>query len=452
MNTLMRAPIGAEEQARPRTRVRLDGEKRRRLARNAGLEGPQTAHGDGEAAASLPQLDAAFADEESGGALAGLDLNLASRDADAGTSERLRALLAELARRNVALMREAAQLRVFHEKVQDSFARLERFVAEHALAGRTERLALTPDDALEPLRLSPGGTLAQRLPRASAGLSDLAVDVEAAPDPVGTLTATLSTAEDGQEVARWSIAGGDLAPGWLRLSLPAALDPDPMTPVLALAWEGAGPLVVRAAVAHPDPRFQAHLDGTPAGRVAALRLWSYVEGCAVPAPADAWLPCGEAASRRILSRDVLARARCLNAANEHFGLVEETGAINLHIVPAAVAIARLDEVVAPGTRGIEARIRSPMRHAPVIEFAIGLAPVAERPDGPDRLPLFPTRAATPWRALAPEEAGRLDLWLARPPEEAHDLYLLTRRAGGGADIDWGWALFERIALDGVAEG
>lgn len=351
------------------------------------------------------------------------------------------------ASRNVALSRDVVQLRQQHAQMQEAFARLESYVYDCNLNHRTLAGELLPAEGTKPLRLSDGVELVQRLPRASTGLSDIALSFE----PLdtfedGLLSITLMTAEDEHEHALWMLAEQDLKKGWIRLALPVSMAADPRTPVLKLTWDGPEDLGLRWCMNHPDPRYQAFIGAEATGKTLAMRFWHYVAGCEAPVSSDALLPNKKKIRKRVVPAPVLAAAENLNPACETFMFLEDHGALLMHVVTTGYAVARLAEVVPEGISHVSATIMTRAEQGPDIDYALAIRPVTERTEVIASTAVFRPEHVTPWTRLSALEKGELHLYLSGPLDGKHDLYLMTRPSEGVEDISWGWSTFSAITL------
>lgn len=290
----------------------------------------------------------------------------------------------------------------------------------------------------------------QRLPIASPGLSDIELFIEEVQNPEGgSLAVTLSTAEDGVARGHWEVAGHALAGGRIRLSLPVSLETEVLTPVLTISWVGEGFVRVPTALFHPDPRFQAHLAGLPDGRVLACRCWTYVPGCEASIPANVVLPSAtdaKVARTRLLARRLLETAVNLTPTNEHFRYLEDADALMVHAPTSGASVGMIPGVALKGVTHIKAQVCTRSDQAPTVEYALAIAPTALRPEPGGALPEFEDGHQAPWISLDALELGEIHLPLDGPLSEPHDLYLMTRLAGGAGDASWGWSTFGKIKI------
>lgn len=377
------------------------------------------------------------------------------------------------ARRNIDLSRAIASLREEHANTQAAFERLERFVFQNGLHSRTEAYSLLPSRPEESIALAEGVTLQQRLPISSSGLSDVALfPGEVSAPESGELTVVLSTVEDGMTRATWVVDGRVVAAGQVRLSLPVSLGADELTPLLQISWNGAGVARLKTSLRHPDPRFAVQGSQTESGRVLAMRCWNYLPGCEAPLPANAILPGmsgAERARRWILDPDTLSRHINLTPQSEYTRYAPEFDAIVVHVLATGTSAALIPAALAAGTRHVKARIETRSEKAHEIEYALGAAPVPQRPQKPSLGSIteawkqgirpFPWRnrnrdtpvsfdegLATSWVGLRPLEVGELHLPFVGPLAEPHDLYLMTRLAQRPGDPSWGWSSFSKIEV------
>lgn len=357
----------------------------------------------------------------------------------------------EAARRIVALTRGMARLRQEHEAMQASFARLEAHAARYRLSERKLSHSLVPVVGSPDLILSSRAGLVQRIPGGSVSLSDVAIRIAHVPQPrQGVLTCRLHSPDLGEVIAEWTVPAAQLQPGWLRLSLVRGLAEDPVGLELRLHWDGAAPLRLATAVAHPDPRFRPQMvEGDEAGRhVLAMEIWHYLPGVRAPASARGFLPDGalEANSprRRVEGRELL-RAINLETLAQDMGAVHGGDALLVHVMPDRVACAILPEVVA-GLRQVSVVVLTAHAKGPVVDYAMAVLPRALRPIKPRVLPEFPPEYHSGWVRLRPMRAGQVTLILPDLPGEAHDLYLMTRLPPGDTSNAYGWSGFSGLVL------
>lgn len=374
---------------------------------------------------------------------------------------------ADAARRQVELLRDVCHLREAHEDLHRSFALLEGFVREADLDHRQLTRELPPAINARSVVISSGTTLHQRLPRKSSGISDIGLHVARPPaDAQGQLLVALLVTGSGEKLADWTLQGPDLEPGWVRLPLERAVGPDDKTVDIRLEWTGATPLELDWSLRHPDPRFCIRADATDSpeqseDRVLALRLWTYIPGCAAPLPADG--ASSDQAGLTVLPRNRLAAAQNLNRGNEFTRFLEEDGVLIVHPQQNDLSAALLSEAVGPMTTRVTADIKSLSEKADDIEFAMIIAPPDARlhPDGLRRWPgrrRGTVRKAleglmgaenvhkSEWYRLGGNERGRFDVILPTPPRTAMDLYLITRMSDPGKPPLWAWAAFSSVTL------
>lgn len=347
------------------------------------------------------------------------------------------------ARRNVSLQRSIAELRKQHTQMQSAFSALERYVYDAGVMHRSLTLELMPAADELPLALPPGGALVQRLPCSSSGLSDLAISIDESCLPAeGDLVVSLATLEDEQVHAQWTVSGTEIETGWLRFSLPVSLEADERTPVLRVEWQGQLDLALGAAMHHPDPRFQATIDGASQNMVLAIRAWSYVAGCEAPASEDGHLPNHNPVRRRLISAERLSKAENLTPACTVFQFLDDSKALLVHAVPDGPSVARIGASVGVGVSHISASIMTRNEQAPDLDYAIAVAPAQTTRDVPQFEPL----KRSPWLRLSAMHIGEVHLYLPEPIEATHDLYLMVRPSEGVTDVSWSWSTFFAIAL------
>jgi len=363
-------------------------------------------------------------------------------------TESLTGLLERQARRSADLSRSLATLRQSHSQMQAAFAQVEKFVLDNNLAQRTDALSLLPGHDMAPLELREGDILVQRLPISSAGLSDVAVfieDVDIADQ--GTLSITLLTKEDDKVRGHWTLSGPHIKEGPVRLALHSALEASALTPILELSWEGEGALWLATSLSHPDPRLQARIGGRSDPRVLALRCWSYLPDSKAPIPASAHLPADPGTDprrSRILDDLVLGQAEDLTPESKHSRFLADKGALLVHPMPQGVSAMRLSAGAPAGTVHLDARIRTLQNQAPMIEYAMGIAPSEQAGFRPQTFEPDDLVAVTPWVTLSPQANGELHLPLETALSDDHDLVLMTRLAVQPGDTSWAWSTFSRI--------
>ena len=365
----------------------------------------------------------------------------------AGIARLLQDRLAQAMHHNAQLLTSMSRLRVTHEETRLSVQTLGSFIAQDA------RLHRVPVDTFGPLETSPqagfrltdGNAIHQRLAVGSSGTCDIAVFLPEQEFPAsGQATVRLDLLESGDEIAVWNRDAADLGPGWWRMSLPAALGEDEQTMRMTARWQGEGALRIGAGLRHPDPRFCADLGGTPQGQILAHRVWKFLPGAAAPLPSDGQVAMMPRTGRVYVSTGHLAQATPLDPENECVKFLEKRKAVQVHPRRTGVSGARLMDIVAPGTRSIEATIGAIAYHCPPIEYALAVAP---------RHPLLPSGellsrcaaagALSDWVMLSGDQKGDLRLLLAAPARHTLDLFLLTR-AAEGVRPSFGWATFGDI--------
>ncbi|MEI6800669.1 MAG: DUF6212 domain-containing protein [Pseudomonadota bacterium] len=325
--------------------------------------------------------------------------------------------------RSTALMRELAFLRGSFEQAQSAFANLETFLYQTGRAERTQSVSLRHLPGRAPVVLGKDKPVEQRLPGDSAGLSDVAILLDAAPLCAGTLTARLDLMESAEVVAQWAISSADLAKGWVRFSLARALGPDAQTPILQLDWTGPEPLELAPSFAHPDARFRA----TGSSAVLALNLWRYRPGAAAPLPAEGFAPLlGSPTGRWRIGPSALAAAIDLTRDENLVEFIEWRRALAVRPVGRTASCVRLDNAARQGLSHLWGGIKIESQHGPDVEFCYALASRKKRRTQRGKLPEFAAGLSSEWVRLRPNEWADLHLFLAEPLAEVCDLYLLSR--------------------------
>lgn len=377
------------------------------------------------------------------------------------------------AARAVSLMRDTVQLRGLHQSTQAAFSKLERYVLRNGLAQRVQGAQLALAVGESGVNLTQGKQIEQRLPGSSVGLSDVAIAIARVPgESDGVLTVRLRTHEDDAEVAWWKFPAEDLQLGWLRLSLPVSLDDDARTVRLSLEWTGDAPLEIGRSGRHPDPRFQAHVEGDASEYALAIRLWTYVPSCQAPivsdgrypgesrrpmgtSPASTMLPeplragsdlssAGQASWE--LSSDIFGRAENLNPGNRNFKYLVEQAALQVHALPKGVAAGLLRDTVPAGVRSLRAKVTTLAPEGPPIDYAIAVGPAPKRSILGTRPIPHPDAITSDWHRFEATEKGEVALFLAEPLSEAGSLYLMARLSRDDGNAAWAWSTFSTIQM------
>lgn len=330
--------------------------------------------------------------------------------------------------RNRQLMRDLAELRIAHDQTQAAFAALEGFFYSTVRSERRLFRELSPLRTQPPCLLAPGAVLEQRLPCDSVGLSDVAFCLPKGFEAEeGTLTAALELAESGAQIAEWTLEAADLQPGWNRLALDRALGTDAQTPQLRLRWQGPGQLRLVTSLAHPDERFQPR----PGAPLLALQVWKYIPGTRVLSEPASHLAHGaEPPGTWVLGRSVMSRAVPRAAEGWFVGYSDHFAGLMVRPDPQEGSAARLEAALPARVVQVSGGVKTEQAAGPVVEYALGAAPVAARPRSAATEPDFAPGHRTEWLALEPGRWAELHLFLPAPLAEPHDLYLMTRLAPG----------------------
>ncbi len=267
-------------------------------------------------------------------------------------------------------------------------------------------------------------------------------------------------------LATWEFEAAELSRGWVNLPMEIALGPDDMTLDLSLDWSGLHPLELDWCLRHPDPRYSLRSASATTGaaddRVLALRIWSYIPGCTVPVASDNW-PTGRSGTW-ILPGEALAKGISLNTDDENTRYLEQFDMLQVHPIQGDFAAALLSGAIDPGIGQVSVNIGSLSDSAAAIDYAIAIAPTANRiapvrsakgilrrrgmPLKPalERLLSLPATRCSEWYRLNAQEKGRIDLLLAAPTTEPFDLYLITRMAEEAERPSFAWATFSAVTL------
>ena len=387
-----------------------------------------------EGIGAAPALEAAFDARFGEGACPAL-VDLSGLPA----AERLNAALRALATgavagqgvamlRNRQLMRDLAELRIAHDQTQAAFAALEGFFYRTVRSERRLFRELSPLRTQPPCQMLPGSVLEQRLPCDSVGLSDVSFCLPKTFEmKEGSLTVTLELAESGAQIAKWILEAEDMVPGWNRLALDRALGPDAQTPQLRLHWQGTAPLSFVTSLTHPDSRFQPR----PGAPLLALQVWKYIPGTRVLSEPASHLAHGaDQVTSWVLGRSVMSNAVARAAEGWFVGYSEQFGGLMVRPHTADGSSARLEGALPARVMQVAGGIKTEQDEGPVVEYALGVSPVAARPRSAATEPEFAPGYRTDWLALEPGKWAELRLYLPAALEEPHDLYPMTRLASG----------------------
>ena len=379
--------------------------------------------------------------------------------AEAGTAlaqfvaEQLNEIVIRQARRIADLSSALTSVRRVHEETLNAFKRIEAFVSGNNLNSRTPSLTLSPKGTAS-LRLRPGQQVVQRLPVSSEGLSDIEIFCAALPARAsGTLTAVLRTLEDDVEHASWIVASEGISGQTLRFCLPVALSSDVRSPVLELDWHGTTQLTLEYAVAHPDERFQAQLDGTPAVNVLAMRIWTYLPGSMAPLPVNGILPSATSDTglcKRVLDSAMLATALNITLQSTGSEFLADHAAIQVHPMPEGISAMCVRGAIPEGAVQVSARIYTASDQAQDIEYALALLPFLKTTKELVFDQTLPDLCSD-WVMLKPDSKGEVHLFMQDPLAASHDLVLMTRLARRPGDTAYGWARFDNIRIFLAAE-
>ncbi len=348
------------------------------------------------------------------------------------------------------LHRALATLREEAEATREAMAALVRGVGHRPPPPPV--LALAAEPGAEGIEAPAGDAplrLAQRLGTTLEGLAALGLCLAeaAVAAPGARLRIRLSGAESGRVRGAWTLAGPDLAPGWLVLDLPTPLGPQRETACLDLAVEGLGPgdrlrLALEDREAPPD-RAAVGADGIPAvaGRALALRLWIAPFGRRfVLAPHWDW----EAPDRPLglpirLPEPLWAAARALPAGRGSDGLVGlgEDGPARpiLALAPGERALLLLPAVPVAGLDLLEAEVALRLGDGAGIEAALWTQPEGTPIAGEADLSLSAPRGGartTGWLPIEPAGGG-LTLALRLPVGGPGLVAVALALRHGGAD-------------------
>lgn len=341
------------------------------------------------------------------------------------------------------------------ERMQRSFARLERYVSEAGLGAVREVFAIPRGKAAVSLGGAAGArSLRQALPVDSLGLAGIAIVIAAAPgEPGPPLAVGLAAIETGETIATWSLDPAGTQAGWLELMLERAIDESALSLVLTLDY-AAGATGWAMGLGPPNPIAAWCAQGDPGGGLPAplaLRLQATLPGSRLrarlgavlaermPRPASFALP--EAAYLTVsevpLSPGVPAEGAV--ACDRAFGFIQ------VHpLRHGAVAAARM-EVMAPAESWrLSAAIHLAHEAANPVRFGILVAPFGHEVPRPELAAVEDGAAGfSGWITLAALERRSISALLPDHAGRGLIVYLLTRQDD---EPSFAWARFSDIAL------
>lgn len=367
--------------------------------------------------------------------------------------------------------RAALDLAVYRrefERLQRAFSRLEEFVSRRALEAPAvlfEYPALAPSgggssfvragdtEELRPLRLL------QALPIDSLGVAGFAVHIRTQLPAGSKLRATLHAIESDRTYGIWCIEAGDIAPGWLHLTLGRAID----EPALSLEVGIELPLQLdhsSLALGHPHPYedFCARVDGGEILRAPlALRIFGCLPGVRVPGVSGAFAPTNAARPPlTFVPHAMLAGTYQVAPPSERDRnkfVIYDAASGNVTVHPhegGRRTIARVDLAVPPDAWCLSAEIALEHELANPTQFALSaLALIAKGADG-EVIETLEENGLwfSGWIELAALERKKISVLI--PPGEARVLsvYMLTQQAPE-ASADYAWARFENFTFNSL---
>lgn len=358
-----------------------------------------------------------------------------------------------MARRNVTLRRELSVVRRSHEATQLAFSQLEKFTYEAFSNPRWRVLTLEPQVHLAPKVLHQGERLKQRVPGDASGLSDFAVFVSNIESiEHGVLAVQLESAESGHSEAEWLVDATKFdSTGWIRFSLLSSIGLDKQSLTIQLAWRGDTPLELGCSVAHPDPRFQAHLENVQSENVLALKCWKYIEGVITPIPSDGHAAIGRfnvgpsLSNRVLVDIDRLFLVENLNPSSYEVSFDSKQNGVLVHPPKIGIAIGRVPTCFNSAVKSISATIETISEHGPNIEYCIAIGNKQLRDLEYLDESSFLQNNKSDWLQIRSNYRSQINLYLAEDEADMSDLYLMTRLADGIDDNSFAWAIFKEIS-------
>ncbi|HVJ54305.1 MAG TPA: DUF6212 domain-containing protein [Aliidongia sp.] len=360
------------------------------------------------------------------------------------------------ARRIVQLQRELAALRGMHEEAQITFSQLSDYIAQVHLPEEQLLYSAEPSH----IAIYPQGKerfrIEQLLPVPSLGLAAVELHVHSAGiGDSGRLQVTLSTLEDSEQLAVWSLRSAQLKPGWLRLDLPHAVVGPRRTVVLSVRWEG-GPKSA-PSLSLTDQRLVKECwlkvnDTAIVQRTVALRAWSGLPGLrrtrsarqkSDPAVAGQGLHL----ERRPVSAAVRRGAKLVAPAEkvvdyDLLAPINDQGVFQLHPVEDHVAVAMIPSGCPADARQLFATVKTNHPDAQPIEYAMMVLPPGTTFDGfPNSGSDAKTGNFSGWTLVPPNSESGVTVFMDRTFPVDADLYVATRVPPGKSNaFAWAWWL------------
>lgn len=160
-------------------------------------------------------------------------------------------------------------------------------------------------------------------------------------------------------------------------------------------------------------------------------MWKYIPGTRVLSEPASHLAHGaEPPGTWVLGRSVMSRAVPRAAEGWFVGYSDHFAGLMVRPDPQEGSAARLEAALPARVVQVSGGVKTEQAAGPVVEYALGAAPVAARPRSAATEPDFAPGHRTEWLALEPGRWAELHLFLPAPLAEPHDLYLMTRLAPG----------------------
>jgi hypothetical protein len=363
----------------------------------------------------------------------------------------------------VRLHTEFSRLRNAHEELQQTFADVERFVAQSNLQPARLAFQNDPVEGSSISGLPARSTVTQILPVSTFGLNSIQLHLASAPKLkkyFGGLHVSLYTIEDHTLRAEWDIPTEQLSSGWLTLPLPRGFSGQRRTPKLVIKTIGnIGELPpISLGSSQPLSQFCASVANSDLsiGSSLAVRCWVGLPG--VTPPTLGSLADLQHATAGSIVREVALPLTLLEQVKrvpsdwqpdfEPVKYLPAVPGLECHPPPAGVMVGSLADFAVFESCRISAQALVRSEIAKPIEFAIAVSTlpgeaVSDLLRGASDASSRPDFQFSGWVTSSYSTPAILSLFI--PDAFEGQLYFATRMANG-APNDFGWAAFRDVRL------
>lgn len=347
-----------------------------------------------------------------------------------------------------SISKSLTQLRSSHEQNLNSFSKLEKFLSTVVKTPRWEFLTLSQPTNSLPLQITKDQVLVQKIPCGSAGISDIAININKKSfiSNSDKLELKLSLEESEETVATWVIPGFDLQEGWLRLSLERSLNSDNQTPLLEILWSGNNPLFLDTSIHNPDARFCASINDQTTSNTIQLRIWKYIEGCLCSIPQDGFLPQTNDNRSKTLSIKKMRSALASNTDNLTISWVNDKNSLQVHPLLSKPSIACIESITIENYTEITADIETISERATEIEYSIGIESSSNCKESKN-IRISDIKKLSAWVKAPALTKSQVTLDLNDlNRKEIYNLYLITKIPSEVKTDAFAWATFSNITF------